>query len=261
MGFCTTCGFRLAGFSRFCTGCGALRRPDRAKAPGPRQPAAEAAGQLKRRRLPGGRAAVAVAVIVAMGLSVLLTWRLTDHRTTGLAVPAVSPRPTASVSHDQTSASPAPASPAGSASAAAGSASAPAAPAGGIRIGSGASQQASAGRVAVFLGTYFAAINDHDYQAYISLFEGSAQPDPSEQQFIDGYSTTMDMDPVLATLSRTATSEWAATVTFVSHQSPAASATHSWCTTWEITLYLEPSGNSYLIGSPPPGYQASRAGC
>ena len=52
--------------------------------------------------------------------------------------------------------------------------------------------------------------------------------------------------------------EWAATVTFISHQSPADSATHSPCTSWDITLYLESRGNSYLIDLPPAGYQPSR---
>ena len=55
--------------------------------------------------------------------------------------------------------------------------------------------------------------------------------------------------------------EWAATVTFISHQSSADSATRSSCTSWDITLYLEPRGNSYLIELPPPGYQSSRVAC
>jgi hypothetical protein len=77
------------------------------------------------------------------------------------------------------------ASPAGSAasagtsdgSVAAGSESVPASgnpvPASGgtVPVRPSAAQQASAEQVAAFLGTYFEAINDRDYLAYIRLFE------------------------------------------------------------------------------------------
>jgi len=137
----------------------------------------------------------------------------------------------------------------------------PAASDGPVPIGSDAAPQAIAGQVAVFLGTYFAAINQRDYQTYISLFDDPARPDHSEQQFFPGYRTTTDSDPVLVAPTPTSTGEWAATVTFISHQSPAASATHSSCTSEDITLYLDPYGDSYLIGLPPSGYQPSRAAC
>jgi hypothetical protein len=243
MSFCTKCGHRLAGYVPFCTGCGARRS------------AAEAARRPRRRRLPGGGpAAAAVAVIMAVSLSVLLTWRLNDQRTGPAPEAGRTPRPTISTGHDRAPPSAISAAPAGSASAAA-------APAGAVPIGAGAARQPGAGQVAAFLGSYFAAINDRDYLTYISLFDGPARPDHDEQQFLDGYSTTTDVDPVLVALTPTAAGGWAATVTFASHQSPAASATHSSCTSWEITLYLEPSGNSYLIGLPPPDYHASRTAC
>jgi hypothetical protein len=53
----------------------------------------------------------------------------------------------------------------------------------------------------------------------------------------------------------------AASVSFTSHRNPADSATGTSCTTWDITLYLQTSGTSYLIGSPPPGYQARDQPC
>ena len=55
--------------------------------------------------------------------------------------------------------------------------------------------------------------------------------------------------------------EWAASLTFNSQQDPAVSATHTACTTWGVTFYLVPVGTSYLIGPPPPGYQASALPC
>jgi hypothetical protein len=97
--------------------------------------------------------------------------------------------------------------------------------------------------------------------AYIRLFERSARPVRNAQQFASGFSTTIDSDPALVALAPTLTGGWAVTVTFVSHQSPAASATDSWCTNWNLTLYLVPDGNSYLIGLPPAGYQPARVAC
>lgn len=243
MSFCTTCGQHLAGSIRFCTSCGT-----------PRPPGGEPAHQPTPRRLSGGRAAVAVTAVIALGLGGLLAWHLIGHQAGPAAVAVGSPNLPTGADHEQTPPSALSASPVTSAGP-------PAASDGTVSIGSAAARQASAGQVAAFLGTYFAAINHRDYQAYISLFDDPARPDRSEQQFLSGYQTTTDSDPVLVALTLTPTGEWAATVTFVSHQSPAASATRSSCTSWDITLYLEPGGNSYLIGLPPPGYQASRAAC
>jgi len=245
MSFCTKCGRHLAGSSRFCTRCGAPRPANRAEPP---------AYQPRPRRLPGGWATLAVVAVMAVGLSLLLAWRLTGHRTGPAPVAAGSPRPAASTGSDETPPSAVPASPTASSSAAAASD-------GPIPVGQSAVGQASAGQVAAFLGTYFAAINHRDYQAYISLFDAPARPFRSEQQFLSGYRTTTDSDPTLIALTPTSTGEWAATVTFISHQRPAASATHSSCTSWDITFYLEPRGNSCLIGLPPSGYQPSRAAC
>ena len=247
MSFCTKCGHPLASSSRFCTGCGGPRIANRAEPP---------AYQTRPRRLPGGRATAAAIAAIAVTLSAVLAWqpdrplaerrpgtgctaeisrqhgkrRDTVERLAGLEAstfaPAASDDPTRPVTADQS-----------------------------------AAQQASTGQVVAFLGTYFAAINHRDYQAYISLFDDPARPFRNEQQFLSGYQTTTDSDPTLVALAPASTGEWAATVTFISHQSPADSATHSSCTSWDITLYLGPRGNSYLIELPPAGYQPSRVAC
>jgi hypothetical protein len=128
-------------------------------------------------------------------------------------------------------------------------------------IGTGAAQQPTAGQVAAFFGNYFAAINDRDYQAYMASFNAQARPDYTEQQFRAQFQTTADTAPMLVTLTPSATGGWAATVTFTSHQSPAASATHTSCTNWDLTYYLEPSGTSYVIAPPPSGSQPSPEPC
>jgi zinc-ribbon domain len=244
MSFCTKCGHPLASSSRFCTGCGAPRTANRAEPP---------AYQTRPRRLPGGRATAAVIAAMAVTLSALLAWHLTGPWSDAQAS-AGPPRPPASTVNDRTPSSASPAA----------STFAPAAGDNPIRpvpAGQSAAQQASTGQVAAFLGTYFAAINHRDYQAYISLFDDPARPFRNEQQFLSGYQTTTDSDPTLVALAPASMGEWAATVTFISHQSPADSAVRSSCTSWDITLYLEPRGNSYLIELPPPGYQPSLVAC
>jgi hypothetical protein len=219
-------------------------------------------------------------MVIAIAAGVPLAWRLIDDRpapapvVAGRAVAASRPSASATTGNGQTLPSTL-ASPAGSAASAgtsdgsvpAGtesvSASGGPVPASGgpMPVGPSAAQQASAEQVAAFLGTYFAAINDRDYLAYIRLFEQSARPVRNAQQFASGFSTTTDSDPALVALAPALTGGWAATVTFVSHQNPAASATDSSCTDWNLTLYLVPDGNSYLIGLPPAGYQPTHVAC
>ena len=130
-----------------------------------------------------------------------------------------------------------------------------------VALSPGVSGQAEAGSVARFLTQYFAAINDHDYQAYISLFEPAGQQNGSAEKFRSGYRTTTDSDETLVALSALANGKLAASLTFDSHQDPADSATGTACTTWGITLYLVPAGTSYLIGHPPASYHASAQPC
>lgn len=129
-----------------------------------------------------------------------------------------------------------------------------------VALGPGMSGQ-TAGSVAAFVGRYFAAINSHDYPAYISLFAPGADPGETAHKFQTGYGSTADAAETLVALASTPSGKTAASVTFNSHQSPASSATHTACTSWRITLYLVRSGTSYLISHPPASYHASFAPC
>jgi hypothetical protein len=111
------------------------------------------------------------------------------------------------------------------------------------------------------VASYFAAINNRDYRAYTNLFAKQAQPGETEQQFLANYSSTTDSNATLVALSPTAAGGRVAMVTFDSHQAPDISVTHTACTMWHISLYLEPKGTTYLIVPPPNGYKASRQPC
>ena len=129
-----------------------------------------------------------------------------------------------------------------------------------VALGPGVSGQ-TAGSVAAFASQYFAAVNRHDYQAYISLFAPGADPGMDQQKFQAGYASTTDSSETLVALAGTASGKTAASLTFISHQGAASSATHTACTSWRITLYLVPSGTSYLISHPPASYHASFQPC
>lgn len=130
-----------------------------------------------------------------------------------------------------------------------------------VTLGPGVSGQPAAAAVAAFAGQYFNAINDHDYQAYISLFTPSGQQGLSPQAFNTGSSSSTDSGETLVVLSPAQHGKTAATITFTSHQNPSQSATKTACTVWRITLYLRPVGTSYLIGRPPGTYHASSKAC
>jgi hypothetical protein len=111
-----------------------------------------------------------------------------------------------------------------------------------------------------FLGRYFAAINAHDYQAYVGL-RSPQLPKLTVSQFDSGYGSTTDSAEMLLGVSSASNGDSVAHVTFTSRQSLASSATDSSCTAWDVSLYLVPDSGSYLIGSPPASYQAVSAVC
>ena len=130
-----------------------------------------------------------------------------------------------------------------------------------VDVGAGVTGQPSAAVIAGFLGQYFAAINDHDYSGWISLFTPAGQQGKTPQNFSTGYAATSDSSEKLVALAPARHGKTAATVTFVSHQDPSASSIGAACTDWTITLYLRQAGTSYLIGQPPASYHASQAAC
>lgn len=121
-----------------------------------------------------------------------------------------------------------------------------------VAIGPGAAQQSGAAQVAAFMASYFDAVNQRDYQGFMGTFDDQARPDYTRQKFLAEFSSTTDTAPALTALSPAA-GGLLATVTFTSHQSPAQSYTHTACTAWTQRLYLQTSGQSYLIGPLPPG--------
>jgi hypothetical protein len=127
-------------------------------------------------------------------------------------------------------------------------------------IGPVAAQNPAAANIAAFLERYFAAINEHDYPAYIAL-RSPQLPGMTVSQFDSGYGSTADSDETLLGVSSAAGGDSVAQVTFVSHQGAASSATNSSCTAWNISLYLIPDSGSYLLDSPPPSYHAGSTAC
>ena len=129
-----------------------------------------------------------------------------------------------------------------------------------VALGPKATRQPGAHQIAAFLATYFANINNHDYRAYIRLFDPQARPIQSRQEFLAGYRSTRDSGARLVRISAAAAGP-AAEITFDSHQRAADSATQTACTSWRITLFLEKHGGSYLIGKAPATYRAQATGC
>jgi hypothetical protein len=290
--FCTRCGHPVDGTRPFCTNCGARLRaadsedtavpppprpewPERPEPPTlttgiPPAPAADpypgAEPPEPSRRIPAWGIIAAAVVVVLAGLG---GWyAATRHGSTPAASAQKPPAARASAGGAGSPAATAPTSPLASpAGSSASSTPAPSTPggtaAGGgsqVALGPGVSGQ-TAGSVAAFAGQYFAAINSHDYPAYISLFAPGADPGEDAQKFQAGYASTTDSSETLVALAGTASGKTAASLTFDSHQAPASSATHTACTSWRITLYLVQSGTSYLISHPPAGYHASFQPC
>ena len=209
----------------------------------------------RRRGVPGWLMIVAAVVAVLGGAG---GWYAATHHTVRPAAstqPPASTKPSAGGGGSQAATSPS----SGTSSAVP---STPTATAGSsaVALGPGVSGPA-AGSVSAFLGRYFAAINSHDYPAYISLFAPGADPGETAQAFEAGYASSSDSSETLVALGSTPSGKTTASVTFNSHQSPASSATHTACTSWRVTLFLVSSGTSYLISHPPASYHASAQAC
>ncbi|MCW2930633.1 MAG: hypothetical protein JWM19_1595 [Actinomycetia bacterium] len=122
-------------------------------------------------------------------------------------------------------------------------------------------------RVVAFLVRYFSAINDHDYQAFVSLLNAREAAAWTPASFAARFGTTADSDATLTSIAGGSSGGAAASVTFTSHQAPSESPDGSSCDVWSITLYLipanslAPADSGYVIGQPPPGYSAQVRAC
>ena len=129
-----------------------------------------------------------------------------------------------------------------------------------VTMAPGVSQVPDAARVDGFLVSYFTAINAHDYQQYQQLLIPARRAQLSAAAFARGYGTTTDTGASIVGISPTGPGV-AVTVTFTSQQRAAPGADVTTCTTWDITLYLQNSGGTLLIGNPPHRYHAYRRSC
>jgi hypothetical protein len=115
--------------------------------------------------------------------------------------------------------------------------------------------------VLAWVESYFTAINAHDYQAYISLLSPRLAANYSATDFANGYGSTVDSAATLTGITDQGGGE-AATVSFTSHQNPSQSVNgQDSCDLWTITLYMVPSGSSYVEVHAPAGYAASYQAC
>jgi hypothetical protein len=131
-----------------------------------------------------------------------------------------------------------------------------------VTIAGDVSQDPDVSSVATFLNQYFTAINDHDYQSYISLLSPQDGQGLTQEQFDNGYGSTVDSAETLLTISTAANGDLVASVTFTSHQNPADSPNQQEsCTDWKISLFLEQGGGGYLIDKPPASYHAGYQAC
>jgi hypothetical protein len=115
--------------------------------------------------------------------------------------------------------------------------------------------------VLTFLTNYFTAINTHNYSQYSSLLDAQRRAALTQAQFTSGYQSVKDSSPTLTSLAPASSGMIAAAVSFTSHQPASDSPTSSTCTSWNITLYLESQGGSYVIGTPPSSYHAAYSAC
>ncbi len=116
-------------------------------------------------------------------------------------------------------------------------------------------------RVSALLVRYFTAINDHDYRAFVSLFDARAAARWTPGKFTATYGTTRDSGETLTGITNGSDGSEAASVTFTSHQAPSESPDDSSCDLWSIVLFLVPGDGGYVIGHSPYGYSAGVRAC
>lgn len=129
-----------------------------------------------------------------------------------------------------------------------------------MTVAPGVASNPAAPKVEALLNRYFGAINTRNYTEYSSVLDAQMRANNPSSSFYSGYATTKDSAETLTSISSTG-GGLAATVSFTSHQSPADSVDNSPCNDWQLTLYLVPQGNGYVITTPPSGYQPTYSDC
>jgi hypothetical protein len=208
-------------------------------------------GERPRRRPPWVLIALLVVVVLGGG-GTAAAFVLSGHHS---AKPSAAATPTSQPTHTS-----APATPTQSVSATPSASNTPGH--GQVGVAASLAGNSQTPQIVTLLDSYFGAINTRNYQGYYTLLSPQVQQQTSQSQFSKGFASTKDSSETLTGLSSGAGGTTVAVVTFTSHQKPANSVNgHESCTRWQISLYLQRSGNSYLIEKPPSSYHASYAAC
>ncbi|HEY1823417.1 MAG TPA: hypothetical protein VGG83_26110 [Trebonia sp.] len=130
-----------------------------------------------------------------------------------------------------------------------------------VRVAPGVAGNPAEPQVEAYLNRYFNSINTRNYSEYNSLLDAQKQQADSRANFDSGFGTTKDSNEVLTGIEDTGSGNLTANVSFTSHQSPAESVDDSACNNWQLSLFLAPQGNSYVMTTTPTGYQVAYTDC
>jgi hypothetical protein len=130
-----------------------------------------------------------------------------------------------------------------------------------VRVAAGVASSPGEPQVAAYLNDYFNSINTRNYNEYNGLLDAQEQQSDSQSNFDSGFATTKDSSEVLTGIQETGDGSVMATVSFTSHQNPADGVDDSACNDWQISLYLVPQGNRYVMTAAPAGYHAAYTDC
>ena len=220
-------------------------------------PGPEVRGPRPRSRMTGVIVIVAVVVVAAAGGGAYAFARSQRHTTQPPSQPTATGQPsTAGPSTSPT----ATASPSPTASPSASPTPSPT-NTGTVQVAAGVASDPAEPQVVAYLNHYFSAINAHNYNAYNSLLDAQEQQGNSRSTFDSGYATTKDSNEVLTGIDDTGGGSVTAHVSFTSQQNAGNSVDGSACNNWQISLYLAPQGNSYVMTAAPAGYHAAYTDC
>jgi hypothetical protein len=209
---------------------------------------------VPRRRRKAAVAVLAAAVLLVAAAGGVDLWRMHRHHATSAASPGLT-KPRAAAPGTRPGARPPSAGPKHQ------PAPGPAISSRIVTVAPGIGRNPHAALVKAYLGRYFTAINNHNYQQFRPLLGTNMREDEPATKFYPGYQSTTDSAAVLTSISDIRPGLITAAVSFTSHQLPADTPSGTACTNWSITLYLSQHGSRYLLEEPPPGYHAVYQPC
>lgn len=279
MRFCVHCGAERHGAETFCMFCGQPFRSDQPPAtpttsaasatPGPGPTPVETPGRWSTGRWPTGFVAawVALALVVAGATVGVLVVRAEHAPPTGHRLdagsgppPASDPFPDGEPDSPTATDTDEPAD-ATSTDEPTETQTTPTDPNGVVTLSDSAALDPAAPEVLALLSQYFQAVNTHDYQLYQDIHAADAQASLDPDSFRLGFESTEDSDAVVTVIGVQPDGQPTAEVTFTSTQNSVDGPNGDTCDRWDITLFLEPDGDGYLITTPPSTYHASHQPC